>query len=435
VTLLPWALVETERQLLPQIRRMEDVGLPVDLDYFKAFSDYLAYQLETERTAIHARGGPVNPNSADQVAAWLYDDLGVSPPRKRTKRGRGSTAEKYLQAARHRPATTRPQRQAVDQVLSYKELVTLKTRYVDPMPAWVGADGRLHARILYTRTDTGRLAAKDPNVLAFPKHSDLGLLVRRGFVAPPGRVLAEWDLHQIEIVMLAIDSGDERMLAEIRAGVDKHRATAAHILYRIPLNQVTPEQRFTAKAVNFGIVMGLTAKGLREQFDKQGSVHVDARGQRRAWTEADCQALLDAWARGYPQAAAYLERKHAEARRLGYVTDWRGRRRALPAVHSPHRQVAAEALRQAQATPIQAGAQELTKLWMLATWPRLEWLRAQGIYVELLLQVHDALLCELDAAAYDDVDAHIQAALGELPRLLAPVTCTGSGPARTWADC
>lgn len=432
---LPWALVETERRLLPQIQRMEDVGLPVDLDYFAAFSGYLAYQLEVERAAITERGGPVNPNSADQIAGWLYDDLAVTPPRKRLKSGRATTEEKYLQAIAHRSTTTRPQRHAVEQVLSYKELVTLKTRYVDPMPTWA-RDGRLHAQILYTRTDTGRLAAKNPNVLAFPKHSDLGLLVRRGFVAPPGRVLAEWDLQQIEIVMLAIDSGDARMLGEIRAGIDKHRATAADILYRIPLDQVTPEQRFAAKAVNFGIVMGLTAKGLREQFDKQGSQYVDHRtGRHRAWTDADCQQLLDAWAQGYPQAAAYLGRKHAEARRLGYVTDWRGRRRWLPAVHSPHRQVAAEALRQAQATPIQAGAQELTKLWMLAVWPRLQWLRASGIYVELLLQVHDALLCELDAGAYDEVDAHVHAALGELPDLGAPISCKGSGPARTWADC
>ena len=450
---LPWGLVETDAQLIPMIRRMEDVGLRADLKHFHDLSFYLTDLLEQKRAEIRDAGGPENPGSPDQIADWIFGQLHAKS-KKRTGGGSPSTQDKYLEAIIKDPRTRPDVRDACERTLEYREINTLKTRYVDPMPSLLGADGRLHARILYTRTDTGRLAAKGweddtgetqgANVLAFPKHSDLGLLVRHGFVASEGHCLAEWDLDQIEIKMLAIDADDTAMINEINSGVDKHTSTAANMIYNYPLadfvkrikakDKDAANERFTAKAVNFGIIMGITAQGLLDQLLKNGSRFKNPDGSYRMWTAEDCQTLLDKWMRGYPDAASYIAGKHAQARRFGYVENWRGRRRWLPAVHSPNEQVAAEALRQAQATPVQGGAQEIAKLWMTAVWPRVERLRQQGVFAELLLQIHDALLFELDDWAYEILDNEIREALDEFQLFPVRISCSGSGRGYTWGD-
>lgn len=420
---LPFSLVETDAALLPMIRRMEDVGLLCDLRHFRDLAAYLGDLRDQVDAEIRAMGGPDNPGSSDQVADWLYNQLHARA-KKRTATGRGSTQDKYLEAARKDPKTRPDVRDAIDKILYRREIDVLKTRYADPMPALLGADGRLHARILYTRTDTGRLAAKDPNVLAFPKHSDLGLLVRHGFVPAEGHCLAEWDLDQIEMKMMACDSGDQRMIDQINSGVDFHRLTASDVIYHKPPDDVSKHERFTAKAVNFGVLMGITEVGLADQLRKNG-VQTD---------EAACSGFLTNWMGGYAGCASYIAGKHAEARRFGYVTNWRGRRRWLPAVHSPDERTAAEALRQAQATPIQGGAQEITKLWMVAVWRAVERMRAAGIYVELLLQVHDALLFELDEWAYELLDAEIKAALEDVQLFPVTISCSGSDRGYSWGE-
>lgn len=421
---IPWALVETDAKLLPMITRMEDVGLLADLRHFKDLSLYLADLRDQIDAEIRDMGGPVNPGSSDQVAAWIYGEL-HGKAKKRTASGRGSTQDKYLEAALKDPKTRPAVRDAIERILRRREIDVLLTRYAAPMPDLLGADGRLHARILYTRTDTGRLAAKDPNVLAFPKHSDLGLLVRHGFIPARGHCLAEWDLDQIEMKIMAIDAKDSRMIAQINSGLDFHRGTASDVIYKKPLDDISKHERFTAKAVNFGILMGITGNGLADQLLKNG----------QQTTIPLCDDLISTWMRGYPGCASYIAGKHAEARRNGYVTNWRGRRRYLPAVHSPNEKTAAEAMRQAQATPIQSGATEVFRLWMIEVWPRIQQMRAEGIYVELLLTVHDALLFELDEWAYPILDSEIKNALQravswcEFP---VPITCSGSGAGDTW---
>lgn len=433
---IPWSLVETDAKLLPQIRRMEDIGLLADLPHFRDLSVYLTDLRDSIDDEIRAMGGPENPGSSDQVAEWIYGEL-HGKAKKRTASGRGSTQDKYLEALVKDPRTNPAVKAAIEKILRRREIDVLKTRYADPMPELLGRDGRLHARILYTRTDTGRLAAKDPNVLAFPKHSDLGLLVRHGFIPAPGHCLAEWDLDQVEMKMMAIDARDELMISEINSGVDKHTSTAANVIFKCPVDDLAArvkagekkakEQRFAAKAVNFGILMGITGNGLADQLLKNGM----------QTTVPECEGFISAWMAGYRGCASYIAGKHAEARRQGHVTNWRGRRRYLPAVHSPNEKTAAEALRQAQATPIQGGAQEITKLWMIEVWGAIERLRAEGIYIELLLQVHDALLFELEEWAYPILDHEIKEALTravawcEFP---VAITCSGSGAGRTWGE-
>lgn len=440
--LIPYSLVETDAQLLPIVRRMEDIGLLADLQHFKDLSVYLTDLRDQIDNEIRAMGGPQNPGSSDQVADWLYRQLHAKA-KKRTQSGRGSTQDKYLEAASKDPNTRPAVRAAIDKILKRREIDVLKTRYADPMPDLLGRDGRLHAKILYTRTDTGRLAAKDPNVLAFPKHSELGLLVRHGFIPAEGHILAEWDLDQIEMKVMAFDANDELMISEINSGVDKHTSTAANVIYNLPVHELeqriqakdpaAKDQRFTAKAVNFGILMGITASGLLDQLRKNGSMFRETDGTLRPWTEKDCQTILDKWMTGYPGCASYIAGKHAQARRLGYVENWRGRRRYLSAVHSPNEKIAAEALRQAQATPIQGGATEIFKLWMIEVWRRVEQMRASGIYVELLLTVHDALLFELDEWAYPILDAEIKDALETLQMFPVPITCSGT-QGSTWGE-
>jgi DNA polymerase-1 len=411
------------------VRRMEDVGLLADLKHFQDLSFYLTDLLDQKRQEIHAIGGPENPGSPDQISDWVYGRLHA-----KSKGRKRSTDKKYFEALAKDPKTRPDVREACERTLEYRQIATLKTRYVDPMPSLLGADGRLHARILYTRTDTGRLAAKGwedddgedqgANVLAFPKHSDLGLLVRHGFVPGRGRCIAEWDLDQAEMRMMAADSGDQLMISEINSGLDKHTSTASNVIYHRPPETISKHERFTAKAVNFGVLMGITENGLTDQLRKNGM----------QITEAECRKFLTDWMKGYPGCASYIAGKHAEARRHGYVTNWRGRRRWLPAVHSPDEHRAAEALRQAQATPIQGGAQEIAKLWMVSVYERVEKLRAAGIWIELLLQVHDSLLFELDEWAYEILDQEIREALEEHQYFPVPITCSGGGRGATWGE-
>jgi DNA polymerase I len=434
---LPWHLVETDSALIPMIARMEDVGILCNPDYFKDLSVYITDLRNSLDDQIRGLGGPQNPGAPDQVASWLYQRLGTRLTKKQfTPTGKISTKDKYLEAALKASYTRPEQRHALKLVLDRREVEKLRGTYVDPMPDLLGPDSRLHPNVLYTRTDTGRLATKSwrdddgdkqgANLMAFPKHSDLGILVRHGFVPKSGCVLGEWDLKQIEMKEMAIESGDERMIAQMLSGVDFHQMTAAEVIFNKPLDAVTKDDRFQAKAVNFGILMGMTGKGLQEDLAKKGQFK----------TVDECTEFIANWMKGYPGCASYIAAAHAEARRFGYVTNWRGRRRWLPAVHSPNSDVSLGAERQAQATKIQGGAQEITKLWMIEVWRRVCELRKSGVYVELLLQVHDSLLFELEEWAYDLLDGLMREALDAVQerfKFVVPLACDGAS-GMTWGE-
>jgi DNA polymerase-1 len=266
------------------------------------------------------------------------------------------------------------------------------------------------------------MSAADPNVLALPKHArpgriNRGKLVRQGFVPTEGRVYGEWDLTQIEMVIFADDAQEERLLDAIRHGVDVHRRTASEVVFHKPLEEISDEERFAAKAVNFGILMGMTPFGLLDQLHKNGQMH---------WQLDMTEDVLNQWHQGYPDASKYIDRKHAEARQFGYVRDRWGRVRYLEGIHSDDKYIAAEAERQAQATPTQSGAQGLIKRAMAAAWPALKAMRADGAWVEILLQIHDALMAEYDPAAGALLDAILMTALCETVHLSVPVKAKGT---------
>lgn len=417
---------EVDRRVVTVVDRMQAVGLKADVEHFRALEPVMRAELERISSEIEtAAGARINPNSGDQVAALLFDTLKVHARArgvrlKKTDGGRFSTNDKTLNALKD----THP---VVPLIMEYREVGKLLGTYILPMPKLVARDGRLHPKYRITRTDTGRLAAGEPNVLAFPKHSERGKWIRDGFIADDGHELGEWDLAQIEMCVFAHDSGDENMIAEMLSGVDKHTATAARIFGKDPRDITTktqvingktiPNERFAAKAVNFGILMGITEYGLLDQFHKNGQLD---------WTEDRCKELLAEWHKAYPQGSSYIYGKHAEARRYGYVRDMFGRLRWLPGVHSDDERIRAEALRQAQATPIQSGAQGIIKRAMVRLWPRLVDLWKAGIWVEPLLQIHDALMMEYQSDARPLIDVVMLDVMTNAVQLRVPVNASAT---------
>ncbi len=413
---------ETDLATVPMFARMQTVGIGVDVAHFEALESMLVAEAALNREALaECCGHPLNPNSAKQVAAWLYDTLRLQDASenvriKKTSGGDLSTNDKTLEALEsYHPS--------VGLIQDGREIRKLLGSYVRPIPRLVSrADGRLHPNYRITRADTGRPTANRPNVLALPKHSTRGKLVRMGLVASEGRELGDWDLSQIEMCVFAHDSEDAQMIAEICSGIDKHAATAANIFGR-PADVIYGEyksktgeggdQRFAAKAVNFGILMGITAYGLLDQFHKNGQLH---------YTLDDCEALLREWFKLYPAAKTYIEAKHAEARRYGYVRDMWGRVRWLEGIHSFDDYIRQEAERQAQATPTQSGAQGIMKRVMRAVWPVLVALRG-SFWIEPLLQVYDALVLEYDAEQRALVDAVMRTAMTTTVTLRVPIKC------------
>lgn len=402
----------TDIAVVPMIDRMQAVGLDTDVEWFKELSFVFSLEYAQVREAINEMTGrDLNPHSGDQCAEYLYDTLKLHERMsnvriKRTKSGkRLTTDDKTLEAIQLWDPS-------IPLIQEARELQKLKGTYSDVIPTLVHADGRLHPNYRITRAETGRLTAADPNVLAFPKWSKRGKLIRMGFRAGPGLVLGEWDLSQIEMRVMAHDSGDENMIAQFLSGYDFHTMGAADKLKKA-MELVTELERFMQKAVNFGVLMGLTEYGLLAQMHKSKLLHM---------TLDDCIAYLDGWFAQYPGVRKYQLDKHAEARRHGFVRDMWGRLRWLEGVHSLDKYIASEAERQAQATPIQSGAQGIIKRGMALLWPQLKGLRSAGINVECLLQIHDALVLEYDPTHEAMIDQAVMECMTQAVTLVVPIT-------------
>ena len=413
--------------IVPMIDRMQAVGIRVREHHFEPLSQMLAVEMAGNAEALRLlTGRDLNPNSGDQVAEYIFDTLHLHQhPSLRTLRikptkskARLTTNDKVLEAM----SGVHP---VIGLIQEGREIKKMKGTYADAIPRLVRRDGRLHPNYRLTRTDTGRLAATKPNILALPKHSARGKLIREGFIPSEGLVFGEWDLDQIEMRMFAHDSNDPTLIAEFASGRDLHASTAALIfgvdyeeLYAAYKNkdETADHRRFAAKAVNFGILMGITEFGLVDQFHKNGQLH---------WTEDECADLLREWHLARPTASKYIQSKHAEARRYGYVRDWAGRVRWLEGVHSVDPYIQAEALRQAQATPTQSGAQAVMKRGMAMLWPLLKGMQAEGVRVEALMQVHDALVLEYDPHEEARVHEMVMFAMCHAVQLRVPVTAKG----------
>ncbi|HZB97580.1 MAG TPA: DNA polymerase I [Candidatus Sulfotelmatobacter sp.] len=364
-----------ELPLVPILAAMETVGIRIDCDQLAALSAELHERIGAIEAEVQEIAGySFNLGSTQQLARFLYDDLGLASGR-RTKTGR-STAAEALEALRD-------EHPAVGLVLEWRQLAKLKGTYVDALPLLVDRSGRLHTSFNQAVATTGRLSSADPNLQNVPIRTTWGQRIRRAFVADPGYRLVSADYSQIELRLLAHESREPALIESFRRGEDIHRRTAAQVCSVDPA-AVTPDMRRNAKVVNFGVVYGLSDFGL-------------ARGT--GMSKEDARAFIDAYFDNFPAITAYLEQVRQHARQWGWVQTFTGRRRHIPDIRAANRQIRQAAERMAVNMPIQGGAADIMKRAMILVDAAL---RGRGLRSRLLLQVHDELVLE---APDDEVDA------------------------------
>ena len=362
---------EIEFPLAQVLADMTRTGVLVDKDGIEQFGVKLREELEQVLTRIHMETGSAtfNPNSPKQLGEMLFDTMGL-PHGKKTQRGWSTDAE-TLEALRDYPL--------VEDILQYRAYQKLNSTYVEGLLKVIAKDGRIHTRFNQTEARTGRLSSDNPNLQNIPIRTELGSQLRAYFVARPGCVLVDADYSQIELRILAHVTGDEHMQQAFLTGEDIHRSTAAKI-YNLPLEQVTPRLRSSAKAINFGIMYGKGAYSLSKDI----GVSVK---------EAD--AFLKNYLATFPKVSGYMDKTISDARNCGYVSTLFGRRRSLPELASNNHNIRASGERMARNTPIQGTAADVIKLAMVRVWRRL---RDEKMESRLILTVHDELIVEAPEA-------------------------------------
>ena len=397
-------LDKIELPLCPVLARMEVRGFLADREALRSFGESLVDDIDALQKQIWQEAGEeFNINSPKQLSVILFEKLGL-PGGKKTKTGWSTNAD-VLDRLRYAPI--------VAHVLEYRELTKLKSTYADGLLKVIGPDGRIHTRFQMTVTATGRLSSTEPNLQNIPVRRELGAGLRRMFVAGPGHVLVDADYSQIELRLLAHISGDENMRRAFLSGEDVHRVTAAQV-FGIPLDQVTPEERRRAKAVNFGIVYGISAFSLAQDLNE---------------SVADARAYMDAYLRRFSGVREYQSAVVEQAHRDGYVTTLFHRRRYLPELKGNFT-TRSFGERVALNMPIQGTAADIIKLAMVNVDRRL---RKEGLRAELILQVHDELIVECPEEEKDRVCALLQEEMENVVHYSVPLTAEAKW-GRNWAE-
>jgi DNA polymerase-1 len=397
-----WDLfLNIEMPLIAVLADMEMAGVALDKDFFADFSVQLSGLLAAlEKQIYQAVGKTFNINSTQQLSSVLFETLGLTPPDrgKKTASGHYSTAAGVLDEMSG-------QHPVVDMILEYREYSKLKSTYVDALPAQIHPEtGRVHTSFSQTGTVTGRLSSSDPNLQNIPTRTDLGRRVRRGFVADQGNVLVSLDYSQIELRIVAHMADDAAMLNAFRAGQDIHATTAAAI-YGIPLEAVTKDQRRHAKAINFGLIYGMSAFGLTRSTEL---------------TLSQSQDFVEAYFKQFPGVKQYLDGIRLSARETGYVETLLGRRRYFPALKSTLNQVLRKREeREAINAPIQGTAADIMKIAMIKIPPAIA---QAGLHGRMLLQVHDELVIECPRAELNETVLAARNVMENAYRLSIPLT-------------
>lgn len=360
---------DLEIPLIEVLLWMERRGVLLDVDELRAQGKELEILLEKTREELFAlAGGPFNPNSTPQVREILYERLKL-PVLERTKTGPSTDAQVLRDLAQYHEFPAK--------LIAYRELEKLRNTYIEKLPQYVHPKtGRVHTSFNQTGTATGRLSSSEPNLQNIPAKTEVGVDIRRAFVAPPGKVLIGADYSQIELRILAHLSGDAALIEAFQRGEDLHRRTAA-VLFGVPLEAVDSRMRAIAKRVNFGIIYGITPYGLSRD---QGIPQEEAK------------ALIEKFFQAYPKVAEFVEKLVEEARTTGYAKTLLGRKRPLPGLRNPERRGIGQDRRNAINTPIQGTAADLMKLAML----RIHRAWKEGkLPAEMILQIHDELVFEV----------------------------------------
>ena len=395
---------EIELPLCPVLYHMETRGVAIDRETLARFGQMLAQRIEAREQEIYGYANQVfNIQSTRQLGEVLFTQLGL-PPVKKTKTGYSTNAEVLEKLADKHPI--------VPAILDYRMLTKLKSTYADGLLKVIGPDGRIHTTFQNMVTATGRLSSTEPNLQNIPVRTELGAEIRKMFVPRPGWVLVDADYSQIELRVLAHVAGDKLMIQAFREGLDIHTATAAQVFGVAP-EEVTPLQRRHAKAVNFGIVYGISEFSLAEDI-----------GVSRFAARDYIQAYLDR----YSGVRDYMHRIVEQAQQQGYVTTLYGRRRYIPELSSTNRNIRQAAQRIALNTPIQGSAADIIKLAMIRVEQALE-----GLQARLILQVHDELIVECPPEEAEQVQAVVTQQMEQVAQLSVPLVAEAK-VGNTWFD-
>ncbi|WP_297717407.1 DNA polymerase I [Intestinimonas sp.] len=397
---------EVELPLCPVLAEMEHAGVLVDRQALTAFGDMLEERIRADEAVIYDLAGETfNINSTQQFGKILFEKLGL-PPVKKTKSGWSTSAEVLEKLRGKHPI--------VEAVLDYRQLAKLKSTYVDGLTKVIAADGRIHTSFQNTVTATGRLSSTEPNLQNIPVRTELGAELRKMFVSPKGWQLVDADYSQIELRLLACISGDEAMQAAFRSGEDIHTVTASQV-FGVPTELVTHEMRRRAKAVNFGIVYGISDFSLSQDIGV---------------TRAEAREYMDKYFATYHGVRDYMKEVVEKAKADGYVSTVLGRRRWLPELRSSNFNLRSFGERVALNMPIQGTAADLIKLAMIHVRDRL---RAEGLAARLVLQVHDELIVECPDGEVEQVKALLTREMEEVMALPVPMRAD-SAAGRSWAE-
>ncbi|HIW94068.1 MAG TPA: DNA polymerase I [Candidatus Flavonifractor merdipullorum] len=398
---------ELELPLCPVLARMEQEGFLVDRKALTEFGQMLEGRIAADQAAIYELAGETfNINSTQQFGKILFEKLGL-PPVKKTKTGYSTNAEVLEKLRDKHPI--------VDAVLDYRQLTKLKSTYVDGLTKVIAPDGRIHTSFQNTVTATGRLSSTEPNLQNIPIRTELGAELRKMFVAGPGHVLVDADYSQIELRLLAHIAGDEHMIAAFRSGEDIHTVTASQV-FGVPAELVTHEMRRRAKAVNFGIVYGISDFSLSQDIGV---------------TRREAKEYMERYFETYSGVRAYMTQVVEDAREKGYVSTIMGRRRWLPELKSSNFNTRSFGERVALNAPIQGTAADLIKKAMIRVDARL---RAEGLEARLVLQVHDELIVECPEEEADRVCALLTEEMEGVAKLAVPLTAEAHS-GQSWAQC
>ena len=397
---------EIELPLCPVLARMEEAGFLVDRDALTEFGASLTADIDALQAMVWDYAGEqFNINSPKQLGTILFDKL-MLPSGKKTKTGWSTNADVLEKLRDKHPI--------VNAVLDYRTLTKLKSTYADGLLKEISADGRIHTNFQMTVTATGRLSSTEPNLQNIPIRRPQGAQIRKMFVASPGMVLVDADYSQIELRLLAHISGDETMIAAFNSGEDIHTVTASQV-FNVPLDEVTSLMRSRAKAVNFGIVYGISAFSLSQDIGV---------------FQNEAKAYMDNYFAKYHGVREYMDRIKRQAKADGYVTTLYGRRRDLPELKSANFNMRSFGERVALNMPIQGTAADVIKAAMVRVAQRME---REGLRARLLLQVHDELIVECPEDEAERVRALLTEEMEHVSDFSVPLTVDAK-VGRTWAE-
>ena len=358
---------EIELPLAFVLRSMEDYGIRVEKEELKAYGDALVSRIhELEENIYDLAGEQFNINSPKQLGVILFEKMRL-PYGKKTKTGYSTSAEVLEKLRTEDPI--------INFILEYRQLTKLKSTYADGLEGYICEDHRIHGKFHQTITATGRISSTEPNLQNIPIRMELGRLIRKVFVPEDGYVFVDADYSQIELRVLAHMSGDEQLIQAYKEDQDIHKITASQV-FHTPLDQVTPLQRRNAKAVNFGIVYGISSFGLSRDL---------------SITRKEAGEYIEKYFQTYPQVKEFLDRMVSDAKEKGYSVTMFGRRRPMPELKSSNFMQRSFGERIAMNSPIQGSAADIIKIAMIRVKDRLEALHLKS---RLILQVHDELLIE-----------------------------------------